>query len=206
MRDSIERSLREAGDCLEAFLGDKEMLGRVDEAVTLLASVFRTGGKVLSCGNGGSMSDAMHFAEECSGRFRNERKALPAIAISDPGHLSCVANDYGYEFVFSRQVEALGRSGDILLAISTSGKSPNVIEAAKRAEQIGMHVIGLLGRDGGALKDLCDIPIIVPGRTTDRMQELHIKIIHAMIEGVERLLFPELYGEREGKFQDPNSK
>ncbi len=193
MRESIEAAFREAQDCLEQFLGNRVMLAKVDEAVTLLASVFRTGGKIISCGNGGSMSDAMHFAEECSGRFRKERKALAAIAISDPGHLSCVANDYGYEFVFSRQVEALGRSGDILLAISTSGNSPNVIEAAKRAKIQGLHVIGLLGRDGGALKDLCDIPIIVPGRTTDRMQEIHIKIIHAMIEGVERTLHPELY-------------
>jgi D-sedoheptulose 7-phosphate isomerase len=193
MTEHIHTSFREAERCLREFLADATAMAGVEKAIAAIADAFRAGGKVLSCGNGGSMSDAMHFAEEFSGRFRSDRPPLPALAISDPGHLTCVANDYGYDRVFARQVEALGRSGDVLLAISTSGNSPNVLEAAKQAKMKGMHVIGLMGREGGELKGLCDIPIIVPGKTTDRMQELHIKIIHVMIEGVERILFPGLY-------------
>ena len=193
MMEHIHSSFLEAERCLREFLADATAMASVEKAIVAIAGAFRAGGKAISCGNGGSMSDAMHFAEEFSGRYRKDRKALPAIAVSDPGHISCVANDYGFDYVFSRQVEALGRKGDVLLAISTSGNSPNVIRAAERAREIGLTVIGLLGRDGGKLKALCDIPILVPGDTTDRMQELHIKIIHVVIEGVERMLFPELY-------------
>lgn len=138
------------------------------------------------------MCDAMHFAEELSGRFRNNRSALAALSISDPSHLSCVANDYGYQFVFSRYLEALGQSGDVLLAISTSGNSANVIEAAKVAKQRGLNVVALTGKDGGALSPLADVEIRAPHSSyADRVQEIHIKVIHCLILGIEQLMFPE---------------
>lgn len=193
--DTIERSFREAQECLAAFLADVEQFGRVRRFADVLAACFRNGGKALSCGNGGSMSDAMHFAEEWSGRYRSERPPLPAIAFSDPGHMSCVANDYGFAEVFARQVQALGREGDVLLMLSTSGNSPNLLRAAEEARRRGVTTVGLLGKGGGALLALCDIPIIVPGSTSDRIQELHIKIIHIVIESVERELFPALYSD-----------
>ncbi len=193
MNTHILSSFGEAQTCLDTFMNDQVMMQRVNDAVDLIAKTLSSDGKVIACGNGGSMSDSMHFAEELSGRFRKDRKPLPAIALSDPAHITCVANDFGFEYIFSRQVEALGKNGDVLLAISTSGNSPNVLYAAKVAKEQEMKVIGLLGHDGGKLKELCDFPIIVPGKNTDRMQELHIKIIHIMIECVERKLFPELY-------------
>ena len=152
------------------------------------------GGKLLACGNGGSMCDAMHFAEEWTGRFRGNRDALPAIAFSDPSQLSCIANDFGYEEVFSRSVAAYGREGDLLLAISTSGNSPNVLRAVEVARERGIKTVGLLGKGGGRLLEQVDIPIVVPLATTsDRIQEVHIKVIHITIEAVERRLFPENY-------------
>ncbi|HOJ02411.1 MAG TPA: SIS domain-containing protein [Bacteroidota bacterium] len=193
--DTIERSFREAQECLAAFLADVEQFGRVRRFADVLAACFRNGGKALSCGNGGSMSDAMHFAEEWSGRYRSERPPLPAIAFSDPGHMSCVANDYGFAEVFARQVQALGGEGDVLLMLSTSGNSPNLLRAAEEARRRGVTTVGLLGKGGGALLALCDVPIVVPGSTSDRIQELHIKIIHIVIESVERELFPALYSD-----------
>ncbi len=189
----IEQAFLEAARCLEAFLEDTEQFPRVQLFADKLAATFRSGGKALSCGNGGSMSDAMHFAEEWSGRYRSERPPLPAIACSDPGHMSCVANDYGYAEVFARQVQALGREGDLLLMLSTSGNSPNLLRAAEEARSRGVCTVGLLGKGGGKLLPLCDIPIVVPGETSDRIQEIHIKIIHIVIETVERELFPALY-------------
>ena len=151
-----------------------------------MASSILAGGKVISCGNGGSMCDAMHFAEELTGRYRDDRKALPALSISDPSHLSCVGNDHGFEFVFARFVEALGRPGDVLLAISTSGKSPNVLRAAEAAKEAGMTVVGLTGKDGGPLAALCDVEVRVPwSGYADRIQEVHIKCIHAFIDHIE---------------------
>lgn len=192
---TIEQSFHDARRCLDTFLADTEQFPRVALFADKLAATFRAGGKALSCGNGGSMSDAMHFAEEWSGRYRSERPPLPAIAFSDPGHMSCVANDYGYAEVFARQVQALGREGDILLMLSTSGNSPNLLRAAEEARARGVTTVGLLGKGGGKLLPLCDLPIIVPGETSDRIQELHIKIIHIVIESVERALFPDLYRE-----------
>ncbi|PLX23323.1 MAG: phosphoheptose isomerase [Ignavibacteria bacterium] len=189
----IEASFREAHSCLDEFMADELHYPRVQLFADKLAATFKGGGKAMSCGNGGSMSDAMHFAEEWSGRYRDERPPLPAIAFSDPGHMSCVANDYGYDEVFARQVQALGKEGDLLLMLSTSGNSPNLIRAAEEARKAGVATVGLLGKGGGALLPLCDLPIIVPGKTSDRIQELHIKIIHIVIETVERALFPELY-------------
>ncbi len=190
---TVEQAFTDAKHCLESFIADAEQFPRVALFAEKLAATFRAGGKALSCGNGGSMSDAMHFAEEWSGRYRSERPPLPAIAFSDPGHMSCVANDYGYAEVFARQVQALGSEGDLLLMLSTSGNSPNLLRAAEEARSRGVTTVGLLGKGGGKLLPLCDLPIIVPGETSDRIQELHIKIIHIVIETVERALFPDLY-------------
>jgi D-sedoheptulose 7-phosphate isomerase len=154
-----------------------------------MADCIINGGKIISCGNGGSHCDAMHFAEELSGRYRENRKALPAIAISDPSHISCVGNDYGYEFIFSRYVEALGKPGDILLGISSSGNSKNVIRAMLTAKDMGMNTIGLTGKDGGDMASLCDIEIRAPkAEFADRAQEIHIKVIHALIDSIEQMV------------------
>lgn len=160
------------------------------EAGDMLVEMFRRGGKVFSCGNGGSLCDAMHFAEELTGRFRSDRVALPAIALADPSHMSCVSNDMGFDSVFSRYVEALGQAGDVLFAISTSGNSGNVLQAIEVAKVKGMKVIGLMGKTGGKMKDLCDVSIVVPWQEhSDRIQEIHIKIIHILIEYIEYSLF-----------------
>jgi D-sedoheptulose 7-phosphate isomerase len=190
----VTETLREARDALDSLLANEAAIHAIGEAGRLIAAAFTGGGRVFSCGNGGSMCDAMHFAEELSGRYRLDRKALPATAISDPGHLSCVANDYGYEQVFSRYIEAHGRAGDCLLGISTSGTSRNVLLAAESAKAQGVTVIALTGRPDSRLGVLADIDICTPaGRFADRIQELHIKIVHILIELVERELFPENY-------------
>lgn len=179
----------QAQNTLEVFLNNEENFVKIDQAIQLLANAFKQGGKVISCGNGGSHCDAMHFAEELTGRYRNNRKALPAIAISDASHMSCVGNDYGFDFIFSRFVEAHGKSGDILLGISTSGNSTNVINALNTARELGMTTICLTGKDGGKIKDLCDLEIRAPhSEYADRAQEIHIKIIHVLIDGVENAL------------------
>ncbi len=192
-RETIERSLDDAKDALARLRTDPVLIDAVQRFADAVAKAFSSGGKVLACGNGGSMSDAMHFAEEFSGRYRKDRRPLPALALSDPAHLTCTANDYGFEYVFSRQVEALGKEGDVLLAISTSGNSPNVINAVAEAKKRSMVSVGLLGKGGGRLTELVDLSVVVPGRTADRIQELHIKILHIVIEIVERNLVPENY-------------
>jgi D-sedoheptulose 7-phosphate isomerase len=185
-KNSIHQNFAEATDVLAKFVSDKKNFAAIEKAGKLLVSSFEKGGKVIACGNGGSMCDAMHFAEELSGRFRNNRKALPAISISDPSHISCVANDYGYDHIFSRFVEAIGPRGDVLLAISTSGHSANVIRAIAAAKKKGMKVIGLTGKDGGKMALLCDVEIRAPhSRYADRAQEIHIKVIHCLIQFVE---------------------
>jgi D-sedoheptulose 7-phosphate isomerase len=189
----IDSALLESQATLATFLSKEQNLKAIEASVNTLISAFKKGNKVFSCGNGGSMCDAMHFAEELTGRFRKDRPSLPAMSISDPAHLSCVSNDFGYEHIFDRFISGWGQKGDILLAISTSGNSKNVILAAEEARKKGMISIGLLGKDGGALKDLVDHPIIVDSKVTDRIQEIHIKIIHIFIEGVERTLFPQNY-------------
>ena len=191
--DHIQSSLLAAQDALASLLSDKDILARIEEFVELLTKSFQSGRKIYSAGNGGSHCDAMHFAEEWTGRYRKDRRPLPALALADPSHMSCVSNDYGFEHVFERMIEAFGESCDIFLGITTSGNSPNIVLAAEAARKKGMKVVGLLGKDGGKVKSLCDVPIIVPGKTTDRIQELHIKIIHIVIECTERKLFPELY-------------
>lgn len=184
---NVKQNFQEALEVLEHFANDAEQMENVQQAGALMVKIIEEGGKVLACGNGGSMCDAMHFAEELTGRFREDRKPLPAIAIADASHLSCVGNDYGYEQVFSRYVEALGKRNDVLLAISTSGNSKNVLYAAKVAREKGLKVVGLTGKTGGELASLCDVEIRVPwGGYADRIQEVHIKIIHTLIQYIEK--------------------
>jgi D-sedoheptulose 7-phosphate isomerase len=194
MKPVVLDSLREARAALDALIAKPATVEAIDAAGKLLAGVFSAGGRAFACGNGGSMCDAMHFAEELSGKYRLDRRALPAIAISDAGHLTCVGNDYGYEQVFSRYVEAHARKGDCLVAISTSGTSRNVVAAAEKAKAQGVKVIALTGHPDMPLGALADIEICTPvGRFSDRIQELHIKVVHILIELVERQLFPENY-------------
>ncbi len=186
----IATSLADARALVE-WLSQHEAHEHVLERMTaMLVTCLRGGGRILSCGNGGSMCDAMHFAEELSGRNREDRPALSAQAMSDVGHLTCVANDYGFDQVFARGVEAWARPGDVLLLFSTSGNSRNLIRAAEAARAKGVGIIGLLGRDGGQLKSMCDLQLVVPGVTSDRIQEVHIKVAHLLIEGIESALFP----------------
>ncbi len=183
----IAAELNQAADVLQNFLKDESNLKSIEAAAKAISNSIKQGGKVISCGNGGSHCDAMHFAEELTGRYRDNRKALPAICVSDPSHLSCVSNDYGYEFVFSRYIEALGNKGDVLLGISTSGNSANIIKAAEAAKAKGMTVIILSGKDGGKLAPLADIELRVPHfGYADRIQEIHIKIIHIFILLIEK--------------------
>ena len=176
----------EAQQILTAFLADEGNFERIETAVQKIVASFQKGGKIIACGNGGSHCDAMHFAEELTGRYRNDRKALPALAISDSSHITCVGNDYGYDFIFSRFVEAHGKAGDVLLGISTSGNSPNIINALEKALELGMFTIALTGKDGGKIKDLCDLEIRAPKSDyADRAQEIHIKVIHSLIDGIE---------------------
>lgn len=183
VRDNFEEALK----VLQDFATDDTQMSNVEKAGELMVAAIDKKGKILSCGNGGSMCDAMHFAEELTGRFRDDRKALPAIAIADPSHLSCVGNDYGYDYVFSRYVEALGQESDVLLAISTSGNSANVLKAAEAAKTKGMKIVGLTGKQGGELAALCDVEIRVPwGDYADRIQEIHIKVIHTLIQYIEK--------------------
>ncbi len=193
MTEFIETGLSEAARLIEWSRTNREMHATLLRTTETVVSALRAGGRVLSCGNGGSMCDAMHFAEELSGRFRKDRPALAAMAISDPSHLTCVANDYGFDQVFARGVEAWGRAGDVLLGLSTSGNSPNILAAATAARQKQMTVVGLLGRDGGKMLPLCDLAVVVPAQTSDRIQEIHIKIVHIVIELVERAMFPQNY-------------
>lgn len=178
---------------LENFIKEEEERRETEKVAKELADVFTKGNKVLICGNGGSNCDALHFAEEFTGRFRGDRKALPAIAISDSSHITCVGNDYGFDYIFSRGVEAYGKEEDMFFGISTSGNSPNVIKAVEAAKKLGMKTCVLLGKDGGKLKGMCDYEFIIPGKTSDRIQEIHMMILHIIIEGVERIMFPENY-------------
>src|SRR5260221_4032207 len=185
-KPAIVTELQEASRVLTQFLNDREALSKIEQASKIIAEAVRSGGKVISCGNGGSHCDAMHFAEELTGRYREDRKAIPAICISDPSHLSCVSNDYGYELVCSSYLEALGNRGDVVSAISTSGNSPNVLRAAQTAKEKGLTVIALTGKDGGKLGPLATVELRVPhSGYADRIQEVHIKIIHILILLIE---------------------
>ncbi|MGF1702775.1 D-sedoheptulose 7-phosphate isomerase [Photobacterium makurazakiensis] len=186
-QDMIRAELNEASEVLNLFLSDDKHLADIEAAAKLLAESFKQGGKVLSCGNGGSHCDAMHFAEELTGRYRENRPGYPGIAISDPSHMSCVSNDFGYDYVFSRYLEAVGAKGDVLFGLSTSGNSGNIIKAIDAAKAKGMKVIALTGKDGGQMAGLADVEIRVPHfGFADRIQEVHIKIIHILIMLVEK--------------------
>lgn len=183
----ISKELNEAQSVLTRFISDAACIQQVANAADLIIESFRKGGKVISCGNGGSHCDAMHFAEELSGRYRNDRKALPAVCISDVSHITCVGNDYGFEYVFSRFIEGLGNAGDVLFALSTSGNSANVIRAVEAAKKKGMKVIVMTGKDGGKLGPMADVEVRVPhSGYADRIQEVHIKVIHILILLIER--------------------
>ena len=191
----VKAALLDAQKALEALLANEEALNAIDAAGQLMADTIAAGGKILSCGNGGSLCDSMHFAEEMTGRYRLNRPGYAAIAISDPSHMSCIGNDYGYEEVFARYTQAVGRPGDVLLAITTSGTSKNILKAVEAAKANGMKVVGMTGRVGSPLAEMADIAIVTPSGSAyaDRVQELHIKAIHIMIELVERRLAPENY-------------
>lgn len=186
---SVMDDLKEASKVLNDFINKADTEEKIEKAISLMADSIKNGGKIISAGNGGSMCDAQHFAEELSGRYRNDRPAYPAIAVCDPSHLTCVGNDYGFDYVFSRFLEGLGFKGDVFLGISTSGNSRNIIECCKVCKDKGLKSVVLLGKDGGKLKDVCDLPIIVPHfGYADRIQEVHTMIIHIMIRGIEDLL------------------
>ena len=192
----VRAALEDARRALENLLADDRMLAAVDKAADLMAETIRTGGRIFSCGNGGSLCDAMHFAEEMTGRYRQNRPAYSATAIADASHLACVANDFGYEEVFSRYIEGCARPGDLLLGISTSGTSKNVLRAVRTAQKLGLKTVALTSRADAPIAEEADLAIVTPaGRWADRVQELHIKCIHILIEGVERRLNPENYSD-----------
>ncbi|KAB1063240.1 D-sedoheptulose 7-phosphate isomerase [Salibacter halophilus] len=185
----IESQFEEAKKTLDNFISNPKNAESIEQSAQLMVKSIHNGGKVISCGNGGSMSDAMHFAEELTGRYRDNRKSLPAIAISDPGYLTCAGNDFGYDFVFSRFIEGMGQEGDTLLAISTSGNSANVVNAAKAAREKGMKVVALTGKKGGELANHCDVEVrVTHDGYADRIQEIHIKVIHCFIGLIEKEL------------------
>lgn len=193
MLDKLTEAYENAAKLVNQFVADKTNLEKTVAVAEDLAEVFKNGGKVLAAGNGGSACDAMHFCEEFTGRFRGNRPALPAISLTDSTHITCVGNDFGFDEIFSRGVEAFGQNGDFFLGLSTSGNSPNIIRAVEAAKEKGVKTLLLLGKDGGKLAGVADFEFIVPGTTSDRIQEVHMMILHIIIEGVERILFPENY-------------
>jgi D-sedoheptulose 7-phosphate isomerase len=185
--NSIQQHFEEAHQVLTAVLSDTAFLASVEKAGQAMVASLQQGGKIISCGNGGSMCDAMHFAEELTGRYRDNRPSIAAVSISDPSHITCVGNDYGFNYIFSRYVEGVGKEGDVLLGISTSGNSANIIEAVKAAKAKGITTVCLTGKDGGQLASLCDVEVRVPWmKYADRIQEVHIKVIHSLIDYIER--------------------
>lgn len=186
-------SYKTSASLLSQFIENEAKQKETERVVKQLVHTFQNGNKVLICGNGGSNCDALHFAEEFTGKFRHERRPLPAISLSDSSHITCVGNDYGFDYIFSRGVEAYGKSGDLFIGISTSGNSENIIKAIEKAKAMDMKTCVLLGKDGGKLKGICDYEFIIPGKTSDRIQEIHMMILHIIIEGVERVMFPENY-------------
>ena len=189
MREVIKNNYLEAEQVLREFFTKEENIDRIAQAAEAMVETLRGGGKILSCGNGGSLCDAAHFAEELSARFRRNRKALPAIAITDPAYITCVGNDFGFDHIYSRFIEAVGRQGDLLLAISTSGNSPNIVNAAREAHARGMKVVALTGHEGGVLAGCCDVEVRAPKTPfSDRAQEIHIKVIHTLCQIIEKEL------------------
>ncbi len=184
--NTIKNNFLELQKVLNDFVNNNNNFNLIKEAGDLMVSSLKNGGKLISCGNGGSMSDAMHFAEELTGRFRDERKGLAAIAISDPSHITCVGNDYGFDHIFSKYIESVGNSGDVLLAISTSGNSANILNAVDVAKEKGIKIVSLTGKTGGKLKESSDVELRIPHLGySDRIQEIHIQIIHSLIHYIE---------------------
>ena len=193
LKENIRNLYLTALETVKTFVENEENIEKTEKIAKELAQAYKNGKKSLIAGNGGSNCDAMHFAEEFTGRFRKDRRALPSISISDSSHITCVGNDYGFDFVFAKGVEAFGQEGDFFFGISTSGNSKNIIEAVKSAKEKKLKTVALLGKDGGKLKGVCDYEFVIPGETSDRIQEVHMMILHIIIEGVERILFPENY-------------
>ncbi len=189
----IKNSFDVALSTLSNFISETKNVEELKKMAGTLANCFKNGGMVLSCGNGGSACDALHFAEEFTGQFRESRKPLPALSLTEAAHVTCVANDFGFDEIFSRGVQAYGKKGDVLIALSTSGNSKNVIRAVEEAEKLGLFVFLFLGKDGGKLKNNSHPKLIVPGNTSDRIQEIHMMCLHILIEITERILFPENY-------------
>lgn len=191
---AIKKDFADASDVLNAFISNGSNMNAIEKAASLMVNALQNGNKIMSCGNGGSLCDAIHFAEELTGRFQLSRRPLPAIAISDPAYITCVANDFGFEYIFSRYVESVGNPGDVLLAISTSGNSENIKIAVLAARENGMQVVALTGKTGGEIASMCDVEIRAPyTEFSDRAQEIHTKIIHSLVHSIEQELFPELY-------------
>ncbi len=188
-----QNSLQEASQLLTQFLNESGSVELLENFSQVLIKAYENDARVFICGNGGSHCDAMHFAEELTGRYQKDRRPLGALALGDASHVTCVTNDYGFEYIFSRQLEALARRGDILIGLSTSGNSKNLIVAFEKAKALGISTIALLGKGGGPLKAASDLAIVVPGKTSDRIQEIHMVILHTVIESIERRLFPENY-------------
>lgn len=193
MKSAIKAAYQTASKTLSDFVAQTGTVKKTTHASQLIADAFKSKKKLLICGNGGSLCDAMHAAEEFTGRFRKNRPALPAIALADPSHITCVGNDFGFDEIFSRGIEALGQKNDILIVLSTSGNSENIIKAVNAAKTKKLKTIAFLGKGGGKLAGCCDIEFIIPAETSDRIQEVHMTILHIIIEGVERILFPKNY-------------
>ncbi len=193
MKEIWMNALTDAQVALESLIANDKTISQCSALGAALVKCFQDGNKVLICGNGGSHCDAMHFAEEWTGRYRGNRKALPVLALGEASHTTCVSNDFGFESVFSRQVEAFAKKGDILITLTTSGNSANILKALEAAKTHGMSTWSFLGKDGGKALPLSDNYILVPGKTADRIQELHMMLLHISIEHAERILFPENY-------------
>ena len=189
----IFKSFNDGLELLTAFINDTENIEKVEALSAKLAESFNACGKSIIFGNGGSACDAAHFAEEFTGRYRKDRAPLPVISLNDPGHITCVGNDYGFDYIFSRPVEAFAGENDVVIGLSTSGNSSNVKRALDMAKEKGAYTVALLGKDGGIMKGLYDHEWVIEGTTSDRIQEIHMMILHILIEGVERILFPENY-------------
>ncbi len=188
-----KNALVDGQSLLNSLINNESFIESGAQLSVAMIECLKNGGTLFTCGNGGSHTQAMHFAEEWTGRFRKNRKPVASLALGDSSHVTCVGNDFGFDQIFSRQLEALGRKGDMVLLFTTSGQSPNLVEAAKVAKTKGIKCIGILGRDGGVLKNMVDLAIIVPAQSSDRIQEIHLKILHIAIESTERALFPENY-------------
>ena len=185
----IQQHFEESAQLAQQLLGDMAFLEAMQQGAELLVEALGSGHKILTCGNGGSMCDAMHMAEELSGKYREDRPPFAALAMSDASALTCIGNDYGFDQVFSRQTQALGKPGDVLVCISTSGNSQNVLQAARKAKELGMRVLSLTGNGGGALGGLADVDVSVPwSGFADRIQEVHIRCIHSWIDAIEHEL------------------